>query len=205
VNGPRGNAADHLTKDVVPYLISHFDVSPDGAQWGIVGWSSGGTCALLTTVMHPEMFSAFVDIDGGLAPNAGSREQTVARLFGGDATAFEVFDPATVMATHGQYDGLAGWFAISTTGPTVYHPASADPPTGQNPDDLDPEDHAAVANYLCPLASSEGIPCAVVPVGGDHDFGSAAKVFTAALPWLAGRLGTPLVPAVPLPGAAPAS
>ena len=79
VNGVRGNAADHLTKDVVPYVISHFGVSADPAKWGIVGWSSGGTCALLTTVMHPELFSTFVDIDGLPWPNAGSREQTIAR------------------------------------------------------------------------------------------------------------------------------
>ena len=46
VNGVRGNAADHLTKDVVPYIISNFGVSRDPANWGIVGWSAGGTCAL---------------------------------------------------------------------------------------------------------------------------------------------------------------
>lgn len=200
VNGPRGNAADHLTKDVVPDVIAHFGVSPDAANWGIVGWSSGGTCALMTTVMHPEMFTAFVDIDGGPGPNAGSREQTIARLFGGDATAFAAFDPATVMAAHGPYTGLAGWFAVSTAGPTEYHPAGSAPPA-VDPADVDPEDHSAVARYLCPLASSNGIECAVVPSPGDHDFGAAAKDFSAALPWLAGRLGTPTVPVVGLPGA----
>ncbi|HEX5142922.1 MAG TPA: esterase family protein, partial [Mycobacterium sp.] len=35
VNGPRGNAADHLTKDVVPFMVSTFGVSPDPAHWGI--------------------------------------------------------------------------------------------------------------------------------------------------------------------------
>ena len=204
VNGLRGNAADHITKDVVPYVVSQFNVSPDAARWGIVGWSSGGTCALMTTVMHPELFSAFVDIDGGLAPNAGSKQQTIARLFGGDTAAFAAFDPATVMTAHGPYTGLAGWFAPSTAGPTVYYPAGSNPPT-ENPDDVDTEDHAAVATYMCALASSNGIPCAVVPRAGDHDFGSAARVFSAALPWLAGRLGTPTVPTVPLPGAEPAS
>ena len=54
VNGARGRAADHLTKDVVPYMISHFAVSPDRSNWGIVGWSMGGTCAVDLTVMHPE-------------------------------------------------------------------------------------------------------------------------------------------------------
>ncbi|WP_319452402.1 MULTISPECIES: alpha/beta hydrolase [unclassified Mycobacterium] len=205
VNGVRGNAADHITKDVVPYVIAHFGTSPDAAHWGIVGWSSGGTCALLTTVMHPELFSAFVDIDGGLGPNAGSKEQTVARLFGGDATAFAAFDPATVMTAHGPYTGPAGWFAVSGTGPVVHRPAGSSPPADQNPSDIDPEDHGAVANYLCALASSDGIQCAVVPQEGDHDFGSAARVFAAALPWLAGRLGTPAAPPIPLPGASTAS
>ncbi len=45
VNGSRGNAADHLTKDVVPFMVSKFGVSREAANWGIVGWSMGGTCA----------------------------------------------------------------------------------------------------------------------------------------------------------------
>jgi S-formylglutathione hydrolase FrmB len=43
--------------------------------------------------------------------------------------------------------------------------------------------------------------CAVVPVSGSHDFSSADAAFAAALPWLAGKLATPEVPAIPLPGA----
>ena len=205
VDGVRGNAADHLTKDVVPYVISHFGVSSAASHWGIVGWSSGGTCALMTAVMHPDLFSAFVDVDGGLRPDAGSKQQTVARLFGGDSTAFAAFDPAPVMTAHGPYTGLTGWFATSTAGPTVYYPATVDPPTDPNPDDVNPADHAGVATFLCSVASSSGIPCSVVPVGGGHDFASAAKVFDTALPWLAGQLGTPGVPVVALPGGAPPS
>ena len=73
VNGTRGNAADHLTKDVVPYMISHFGVSADRSNWGVVGWSMGGTCAVDLTVMHPDMFSAFEDIAGDLGPNSGTK------------------------------------------------------------------------------------------------------------------------------------
>jgi S-formylglutathione hydrolase FrmB len=160
VNGVRGNAADHLTKDVVPYVISHFGVSPEPAHWGMVGWSSRGT-------------------------NAGSREQTVARLFGGDAAAFAAFDPATVMTAHGPYSGVAGWFAVAGAGQTVYHAAGSATPPDHYPYDVDPADTAAFANYLCSLASSNGIECAVAPRDGGHDFGTAAAVFSAALPWLA--------------------
>jgi S-formylglutathione hydrolase FrmB len=67
---------------------------------------------------------------------------------------------------------------------------------------LDPE-HGAVAQHLCAMASGYGIECAVVPDNGDHGFATAARVFAEALPWLAGRLGTPQAPVVPLPGAAP--
>jgi S-formylglutathione hydrolase FrmB len=202
VNGIRGNAADHLTKDVVPYVISHFGVSSAPEHWGIVGWSSGGTCALLTTVMHPEEFSTFVDIDGLMGPNAGSKQQTIARLFGGDADAYAAFDPTTVMAGHGPYTGVAGWFAVGGAAPTVYHaPGAASAPDGQTAVD---EDHGGVANDLCSLASSVDIECAVVGQPGGHDFGTAAKVFAAALPWLASRLGTPAATPTPLPGASAA-
>ena len=203
VNGTRGNAADHLTKDVVPYVIANFGVSADPANWGVVGWSSGGTCALTLAVTHPELFGSFVDIDGQLGPNAGTKAQTIARLFGGDADAWAAFDPRTVVAGHGPYRGMAAWFSVSTETPTVYRP-----PTGTEPapprglaGTIPSEDHAAIANQLCQILSGYGIECAVVANPSGHDFASAASAFAASLPWLAGRLGTTGVPKIALPGA----
>ena len=73
VNGPRGNAADHLIKEFVPQVVSDFNTQP--SNWGLVGWSSGGTCSLTLTVSHPEFFSAIVDLDGQLGPNAGKNSR----------------------------------------------------------------------------------------------------------------------------------
>ena len=109
VNGARGNAADHLTKDVVPFM--DFELRRErrtAANWGVVGWSMGGTCAVDLTVMHPDMFSAFEDIAGDLTPNSGNKAQTIARLFGGNAAAYAAFDPTTVITRHGPYAGVAG-------------------------------------------------------------------------------------------------
>jgi S-formylglutathione hydrolase FrmB len=111
VNGPRGNAADHLTADVIP-KINAISGAQKPLQWGVVGFSSGGTCAVDLAVMHPNTFSAFVDIGGDAAPNAGTRAQTVDRLFGGDATAWSSFDPSTVISRHGDYHNLSGLFAV---------------------------------------------------------------------------------------------
>ena len=203
VNGTRGNAADHLTKDVVPYMIANFGVSADPADWGVVGWSSGGTCALTLAVTHPELFGAFVDIDGQFGPNAGTKQQTIARLFGGDADEWAAFDPRTVIVNHGLYKDMSAWFSVSVDTPTVYRlPANTEPPVSSDPTGAETsEDHAAVANQLCELASAHGIECAVAPNPGSHDFSSAASGFAAALPWLAGRVHTPEVQPTPLPGA----
>jgi S-formylglutathione hydrolase FrmB len=204
VNGVRGNAADHLTKDVVPYVSSHFATSTDPANWGVVGWSMGGTCAVTVTMKYPELFSSFVAIDNEQFPNAGTKEQTIARLFGGDVEAFESFQPATVITNHGPYTGIAGWFAISEDVPTVYRPAAPEPGTsGPRTQAPDPLNHAKSANYLCELASDYGAECSVVPERTEHDWPAAAKVFADSLPWLAGRLRTPGVRQIPLPGAPP--
>jgi hypothetical protein len=40
-----------------------------------------------------------------------------------------------------------------------------------------------------------------VPHAGGHDLVTAAQIFGSSLPWLAGYLGTPGVPAIPLSGA----
>jgi S-formylglutathione hydrolase FrmB len=204
VNGVRGNAADHLTKDVVPFMVSKFGVSRDRSNWGIAGWSMGGTCAVDLTVMHPEMFSAFVDVAGDYFPNAGTKAQTIARLFGGNADAWAAFDPTTVINRHGPYRDVAGWFAISSEGPPAPRRDSVTTDAGamrlvSRDAAANPGNQTAAAYSLCALGRANGIDCAVLPQPGKHDWPFADRAFAAALPWLSGRLGTPGVPRTPLP------
>ncbi|WP_396891010.1 alpha/beta hydrolase-fold protein [Mycobacterium sp. Z3061] len=199
VNGRRGNAADHLTKDVVPFMVSKFGSSPEQPNWGIVGWSMGGTCAVDLTVMHPGMFSSFVDVAGDLYPNAGNKEETVSRLFGGNAEAWAAFDPTTVITRHGPYSGVAGWFAIPAHGELPIADTPAMRLAGRDAA-ANPSNQTAAANALCALGRSYDIDCAVIAQPGKHDWPFADQAFAAALPWLAGRLGTPGVPRIPLPG-----
>ena len=201
VNGVRGNAADHLTKDIVPYMVTNFGVSDRASDWGVVGWSSGGTCALNLTVKYPDLFSAFIDIDGDLRPNAGTRQQTIDRLYGGDAAAFDDWDPAIVMTRHGFYSDVAGWFAVSEPPDAVTEAVSGAELRDQPAPDDPSGNPTAAARTLCGTAAAHGIDCAVVPQEGRHDWPFAARAFASSLPWLAGRIGTPGVPEVPLPGA----
>ena len=146
VDGPRGNAADHLTEDVRPYVISRFGASAAPASWAVVGWSMGGTCAADLAVTHPELFGTFEDIAGDLGPTVGDKAQTIAQLYGGDAALWARFDPLTVLAGHAPYPDTAGWFANATatgararavgtaahplrTGPARAAPGSAARPT----------------------------------------------------------------------------
>ena len=205
VNGSRGNAADHLTKDVVPFMVSKFGVSHESAHWGIVGWSMGGTCALDLTVMHPELFSSFVDIAGNMGPEAGTKAQTIARLFGGNAAAWAAFDPSTVIAKHGLYPGVSGWFDVSSS--TRRHVISVteagDSTHGGRDSTPTPGDQTAAAESLCGLGRAHGIDCTIVAQPGNHDWPFASNAFAAALPWLAGQLATPGVPRIPTPSSWP--
>jgi len=207
VNGTRGNAADHLTKDVAPFMASSFGVSPDPSRWGIVGWSMGGTCAVDLTVMHPELFSSFVDIAGNMGPDAGTKAQTIARLFGGSADAWDAFDPATVITRHGRYHDVAGWFDISSNAPKHYRSisvADADAVGLGGQDNVRyPDDQTAAAERLCRLGRANGIDCAIVVQPGKHDWPFAGKAFATALPWLAGQLDTPGMPLIALPSGSP--
>ncbi|MET0473535.1 MAG: alpha/beta hydrolase-fold protein [Mycobacterium sp.] len=208
VNGSRGNSADHLTKDVVPFMEANFRVSADPAKWGLVGWSMGGTCAVDLATMHPDMFSTFEDIAGDAAPNSGNKQQTIDRLFGGDATAYAAFDPASVISKHGPYRGLSAWFAINGSAPSAgLTVVNAVDKGGNGLGGKDAATHvgdqAAAASSLCALGAANGITCAVVSQPGKHDWPFADRAFAAALPWLAGQVGTPGVPKQSLPGSRP--
>ena len=188
VNGVRGNAADHLTKDVIPFLASSFGVSSHPSDWGVAGFSAGGTCAIDLTAMHPDMFGTFIDIAGDLSPNSGTKAQTIDRLFGGNAAAWSEFDPSTVIARHGRYVGVSGLFVVSGGLVDVHGAVAAT---------ASPED--AAANTLCALGTARGIDCTVVAEPGKHDWPFAGRAFAATLPWLAGQINTPGVPRIPPP------
>lgn len=170
VDGPRGNAASHLVDDVRPYVVSTYESSPDPSNWGVVGWSMGGTCAVDLTVMHPDLFTTFEDIAGDVAPTAGTDEQTLDRLYGGDTSLRNRFDPTTAMTVHGPYRGVSGWF--------------------QDSDTRDAGETGA-AEQLCATAGSVGITCAVHTSDGRHTWQFAAQGFADALPWLAAQIHTP--------------
>lgn len=170
----------------------------------------GGTCAVDLTVMHPAMFSAFVDVAGDFFPNAGNKAQTIARLFGGSTAAWAAFDPTTVINRHGRYSDVTGWFAISSDASPTPRRNFAFADTGSirlasREAAADPGNQTAAAYSLCALGRANGIDCAVLAQPGKHDWPFADRVFRTALPWLAGKLGTPDVPRIGLPGAIPPS
>jgi S-formylglutathione hydrolase FrmB len=200
VNGPRGNAADHLTKDVRPYVVSHFGAAADPAGWAIVGWSMGGTCAIDLTVTHPDLFATFEDIAGDHGPTAGTREQTIDRLYGGDAADYDLFDPRTVMAKHGPYANVAGWFEDTVKPANAdevmrqyagHRPRSGSPSGFGGNDEVRDSDETGAAEDLCEAAKAVAISCTVHEIVSFHTWQFAERAFSDALPWLAERVHTP--------------
>ncbi|MGF6882575.1 S-formylglutathione hydrolase FrmB [Nocardia sp. GAS34] len=203
VNGPRGNAADHLTKDVVPYVEKTFNVSADPAHWAVVGWSMGGTCAVDLTVMHPEQFHTFVDIAGDVGPDSGTKDQTVTRLYGGNEALWEQFDPMTVMQKHGQYTGIAGLYDDLTAthfdrsklpkGFTM--PKVSEDQIGKGgQDDMGGGGNSEVgaAEKLCAENKKVGIECTIHTTQGGHTWQFAEAAFDSSLAWVTARVGLPV-------------
>jgi enterochelin esterase-like enzyme len=167
VNGPHGNAEDHLVNDVPRFISKTFGASRDPRRWGVVGFSMGGTCAIGLTVEHPSTFGHFVDISGDLGPNTGNKAQTIAHLYGGSVAAWNAHDPLTVMARHGRYTGISGRFV-----------------DGSHEHFLTDE-----ARQLAYAAQNVAIPAPVVILPGRHVWHFAAIAFADTLPWLCGQLG----------------
>ncbi len=198
VNGPRGNAADHLTKEVRPYVVSHFLTSSDASDWAVVGWSAGGTCAIDLAVMHPELFTTFEDIGGDRGPNSGTKAQTVERLFAGDVSKWDAYDPRTVMSRHGPYVGVAGYFDDSqepADDKTRDLPDRRDQPIapvgfGGHGDENQFREKGALPD-LCAAAVAVDIGCTLRVYTGYHTWQFGARAFADALPWIAQRIHTP--------------
>ncbi len=70
VNGPTGRpqVETWLSKDVPDWLIRTFRVNVDRASWATIGFSAGGWCSAMITMLHPDRYSAAVVMGGYFAP-----------------------------------------------------------------------------------------------------------------------------------------
>jgi len=170
VDGPAGQAADHLVKDIPPFVERNFGTATVPAKWAVAGWSMGGTCAITLSVTHPSVFGHFLDISGDLGPNMGDKDSTISKLYGGDAAAYAANDPMTVLGKHKKFPkGFNGMFA-----------------------DGDTEDkHIQQAHQLAAAAKKDGVPSQVYVAPGKHSWVFAGSAFQTELPWLAKVLQLP--------------
>ncbi|WP_421110392.1 alpha/beta hydrolase [Streptomyces sp. NEAU-S77] len=76
--GPR--AETYFAKDLPEALARHYRIGHDPSAWGVLGYSSGGTCALQLAMRHPRVYSAAA----ALSPDYRVvNDPTTGDLFGG--------------------------------------------------------------------------------------------------------------------------
>jgi S-formylglutathione hydrolase FrmB len=166
VNGPQGNAETYLTVDVPAFITGTLHLQHNPAQWGIVGFSEGGTCALDLVLGHSSVYRHVVDLGGDARPTLGNAKHTLTALFGGSAAVEHAHDPTALLAAH-RFPGVTAWFA-----------AGADDPG-----------RLAVARRMAAAARKAGIDThEFIGIGG-HNWQFAGNAFIRVLPELCGQLG----------------
>jgi enterochelin esterase-like enzyme len=161
VNGPQGLAESYLTQDVPDWVTATLGLRPDPSNWGVVGFSEGGTCALGLATEAPDVFGRFVDIAGDPAPNHGDAAATLRYLYGGNGVAARSFQPSYILSSR-QFPRLQGWFAAGSG------------------------DRAGLATLrsLAPLASKAGVVVHIDEAPGGHTWLFARDSFADIYPAL---------------------
>ena len=114
VDSPKGNAETYLTVDVPNFMRTHFNASKAKNSVAIAGLSEGGFCALMLTLRHPDLFTAFGDYAGLTSPTVMEfvdPPATIKQLFGGSQQAYNQHDPPFLLRQQ-KFPNSAGWFEV---------------------------------------------------------------------------------------------
>ena len=70
VNGPAGQpqVETFIATDVRDWLLKNFRVTSDRSGWATYGYSGGGYCASMFTMLHPQQYSAAINMAGYTRP-----------------------------------------------------------------------------------------------------------------------------------------
>jgi S-formylglutathione hydrolase FrmB len=110
-------ADTYLSVDVPRWISATLDVGAEQRNWGVGGFSFGGTCAMQLGTRHPELYGSILAFASEQEPAlAKEREKTVEASFGGDTNAFEAQTPLHLMKRH-RFESSAVYFAAGAADP----------------------------------------------------------------------------------------
>jgi S-formylglutathione hydrolase FrmB len=170
VDSSLGRVETYLTVDVPAYLRKTFHTTDAAQSIAVAGNSAGGMCAVMLTLRHPDIYTAFGDYAGLTSPTVSlgvDPAKTTAALFGGNSTEYNEHDPLWLLKNK-KFSDIAGWFESG----------------------LSDSDPLASQRTLVPLARAAGVLTCAKEIPGIHDYTFAAQAFKDSYPWLSYRLKT---------------
>lgn len=160
-----------LSHDVQQAIVGGFRAVPDRSGWSIMGYSTGGYCALNLAMRHPALYSSAVSLSGYDKP---AHDFQTGSLFAGNASLQNANSPIW-RATHLPPSNLA---ALVLTGRA----------------DLSPYRDA---RQLAAAARPPFLVSAVVFPGGGHNFTFWRALEPYAFSWISRHMSAPVSPLAP--------
>jgi enterochelin esterase-like enzyme len=162
------SSATYLAVDVPAWVQQHLAAGLNGgSQFGIAGYSYGGTCALQLAANYPEAYPTFIDISGEAEPEIPQgRQALIDTYFNGDAAAFTKQNALDLLAD-GSYPDSAGIVVVGADD-SVYAPQG---------------------EKVAAAARSAGMEITLQKVPGAHSWQVWKAGLAQNLDWLGRRLG----------------
>jgi enterochelin esterase-like enzyme len=167
VNSPRGNIETYLSVDVPNFIKKNFHVEDSPTNWAIGGISLGGTCSIMMTLLHPNVYHYFIDLGGEIGPEVGSKQQTIDQLFHRSEKDWAAHQPSILLATH-TYKNIGGFFGDGNQ---------------------DTRDVTSAITQLSIQSKKAGIDSVSETLNGAHTFNVWAQTYEDSLPWISNRIG----------------
>lgn len=175
VNASRGPQLDtYLTTDMQQAVGHDFRTPPPGPGWGLMGYSTGGFCAVNLVIRHAGQFAAAVSMSGYFVPAV---DATTGDLYRHSQAARDANSPLWLL----KHD-------LPKRVPYLYLAAS----TG------DPADAFAIRQFAGAAPRTIPLQTAILPTGG-HNFRVWQALEPAALDWMSAHLSPPLAPPIVAP------
>jgi S-formylglutathione hydrolase FrmB len=177
VNAQHGPQMDtYLCSDLQSAVARDFRTAPPGPGWGLIGYSTGGFCAVNLALRHPNEYGAAASLSGYFVPLT---DATTGNLYGRSTAARQANSPLWRMQHDADPDGRAPYFyLVASSG--------------------DPADVAAIAQFRRAIPVTRSATVAILHTGG-HNFRVWRFFEPAALDWTSLHLSPPLAPALVAP------